>query len=165
MKFCLRVVLLLICVSSPSFARDHEFHGVVTAIEHQYGVRHTHIPFLGFAMFFARPEGVSGFKLAIFENLHSSSTRGDDLRPIVESSLGEGWHLFVSTHSREDGENTLIYTNLSDGNLQMLIVSIEPDEATVVEMKLSERAMKKWMDEPKASAEDQTSHRHHLAQN
>jgi hypothetical protein len=164
MKRLLVIPILLLCVST-SFARDNEFHGVVAAIERHYGVRHTHIPLLGFAMLFARPEGVSGFKLATFEGFHVSPAQADDdVRQVIEGSLGEGWHLFVRTHSRENGENTLIYANLSEGKFKMLIVSLEPGEATIVEMNLSDRAIKKWMEEPKESAKGQSNHGRQLAE-
>jgi hypothetical protein len=167
--------LLVVCASALSFAGDtdhgHEFKGVVSAIESHYGVHRTHIPFLSFAMLFARPAGVSGFKLAVFEDLHSSDVasmngdlKNDDLQHVVEHSLSSDWHLFVRTRSRDDGDNTLIYVNLGDGKLQMMIVAIEPNEATVVEMNLSERALRRWIDEPKESAKDQSGHHRHLAE-
>ena len=53
--------------------------------------------------------------------------------------------------------------NLGDGNLQMMVVTIEPDEATVVEMNLSDRALKKWLSEPGESA-DHSGHHRRLAE-
>jgi hypothetical protein len=151
--------------SHRSAFRGREFNGVVHAIEDHYGVRRTHIPFLSLAMLFARPAGVSGFKLAVFEDFHSSdvASMNDDLQQLVEHSLSSDWHLFVRTRSRDDGDNTLIYVNLGDGKMQMMIVAIEPNEATV-EMNLSERALRKWIDEPKESAKDQSGHQRHLAE-
>ena len=87
-----------------------------------------------------------------------SADANDDLRDIVEHSLGSGWRLFVRTRTKDDNDNTLIYTNLGDGKLQMMVVTVEPSEATVVEMNLSERALRKWIDEPKESADDQSHH-------
>src|SRR5579863_6446014 len=115
-------------------------------------------------MLFARPAGVSGFKLAVFEDFHSSdvASMNDDLQQLVEHSLSSDWHLFVRTRSRDDGDNTLIYVNLGDGKMQMMIVAIEPNEATVVEMNLSERAMLRWIE--KESAEEQAWHHHHRAE-
>jgi hypothetical protein len=158
-------LLVVLLASNLALAGD-EFHGVVNSIESHYGVHHMHIPLLGVALLFARPEGVSGLKLAVFENFH----RGDidhrdvgdnDIRDLVERSLGSDWRLFVRTHSRHDREDTLIYTNLSSGKMEMLIVNIEPDEATVVEMKLSDRALKRWLHEPGESAHDEWGTGHH----
>ncbi len=157
----LRVVLHLVCCTTVAFARDHEFRGVVNAIEHTYGVHHLHIPLLGVAMFFARPEGVSGLHLAVFEGFDAHSDT-DDVRRLVESSLGDGWFPFVRVRSRDDGETTLIYANPSGGKMRMMIVNLEPSEATVVELNLSERAIKSWLREPGENGEDEGSHHHHF---
>ena len=173
------VLLVVVCACAPSFAGDpdssssfhgHEFNGVVHAIEDHYGVRHMRIPFLSFAMSFAaRPAGVSGIRLAVFEDFHPSPASmhagaSEDLQHVVEHSLGPDWHLFVRTRTQDDSDDTLIYVNLGEARLEMMIVTIEPDEATVVEMNLSDRALKKWLDEPKESAEDNSGHHHHLAE-
>ena len=156
------VFLIVVFVSYYALASDRQFSGVVSAIEHHYGVRHTHMPMLGFALFFVRPEGMSGIKLAIFENFHPRADRAaDDVRDVVEHSLGSDWHLFVHTHSREDHENTLIYTNVGDGKMQMLVISLESDEATVVQMNLSDEAIKHWMHEPGEHAKNDLGGSHH----
>jgi hypothetical protein len=146
-----------------TFGSDHEFRGVVHAIERNYGVHHMHIPLLGFALFFVRPEGVSGLKLAVFENFHAP-TAVDDVNRILENSLGPGWYPFVRVRSKGDGKTTLIYANPS-GKLRLMIVNVESSEATVVELKLSERAIKQWIDEPKQKAEDQAGHGSHPSDN
>jgi hypothetical protein len=148
----LRIVILIVCASSAAFAGDHEFHGVVRAIETTYGVHHMHIPLLGVAMFFARPEGVSGLKLAVIEGFQSRAD-ADDVRRVVENSLGSGWYPFVRVRSNGDGESTLIYANPNGGKMRMLIVNIEASEATVVELDISDRAIKGWLKEPGEKAE------------
>jgi len=160
----LRVFVLILSVATSSLAADHEFRGVVRAIESSYGVHHMHILLLGFALFFVRPEGVSGLKLAVFENFNSPSAV-DDLDRIVENSLGPDWHPFVRVRSKHDGETTVIYASPQGGKLRMMIVSIESSEATVVELKLSERGIKRWIDEPKETAKDQSGRGHHHADN
>jgi hypothetical protein len=178
-------LIVMVCACALSFAGDpdssssfhgHEFNGVVHAIEDHYGVRHMRIPFLSFAASLAaRPAGVSGMRLAVFEDFHPSSasmharaslnsSASEDLQHVVEHSLGQDWHLFVRTRTQDDSDDTLIYVNLGAAKLQMMIVAIEPDEATVIEMNLSDRALKKWLDEPKESAEDNSGHQHHLAE-
>jgi hypothetical protein len=160
----LRVFLLVLCATTLAFAGDNEFRGVVHAIEGHYGVRRTHIPLLSFALFFVRPEGVSGMRLAVFENFHGLTEAGDVSR-LVESSLGPGWYPFVRVRSKNtgndgdgSGETTLIYANPSGGKLRMMIVNVEPSEATVVELKLSDHAIKRWLKEPGEEAEAQSGH-------
>jgi len=157
----LRVFLLMICASPLAFSADHEFRAVVHAIENTYGVHHMHIPLLGALMFFARPEGISGFKLAVFENFEMPANAADVTR-LVENSLGPGWYPFVRVRSRDDGETTLIYASPSSGKMRMMIVNLEPSEATVVELNLSDRSIKRWLKEPGEEGEEQSGHhRHH----
>jgi hypothetical protein len=164
----LRIFLLVLCTSTLAVAGDNEFRGVVHAIEGHYGVRHTHIPLLGLAMFFVRPEGVSGMKLAVFENFQSPNA-SEDVSRVVENCLGPGWYPFVRVHSRNlvkaDDEATLIYANPSDGKLRMMIVSVESSEATVIEFKLSERAIKQWLKDPGEKAEGEYGHHQHHGDN
>ena len=143
---------MILCATSLASAGDNEFRGVVRSIENTYGVRHMRIPLMGFAMWFAQPEGISGMKLAIFEGFHSVNDARDISR-LVESSLGEGWHPFVRVRSKADGETTLIYANPSAGKMRMLVVCLEPSEATVVEFSLSDRAVRSWLTEPGEEAE------------
>ena len=173
-------LMVVVCMCALSFAGDpdshrgfrgHEFNGVVHAIEDHYGVRHLHIPFLSFAASLAAyPAGVSGMRLAVFEDFHpsfdsthESARLNEDLQRVVEHSLGSDWHLFVRTRTQDNSDDSLIYVSLGEAKLQMMIVTIEPDEATVVEMNLSDRALKKWLDEPKESAKDNSGHHRHLA--
>jgi hypothetical protein len=59
-----------------------------------------------------------------------------------------------------NGETTLIYASPAGGRMRMMIVCLEPSEATVVELNLSHRAIKKWMKEPGEEAENQSGRRH-----
>jgi hypothetical protein len=154
----LRVLALVLCASTFAAAGDHDFNGVVHAIESSYGVHHTHIPLMGVALFFARPEGASGIKLAVFENFQAPNDAADVSR-VVESSIGPGWYPFVKVRSKgESGETTLVYASPAGGKLRMLIVSIEPTEATVVELKVSDRSITKWIHEPGEEAENNSGH-------
>jgi len=45
----------------------------------------------------------------------------------------------------------------------MMIVCLEPSEATVVELNLNDRAIKKWMKEPGEKAYNQVIHHTHHA--
>jgi hypothetical protein len=155
------IFVLILGATTPASARDHEFRGVVHAIEGNYGVHHMRIPLLGFALFFVRPEGISGLKLAIFENFHNP-TVSVDISRLVEDSLGPEWHPFIRVKAKEndgkEGETTLIYANPTGGTMRMMIVNIEPSEATVVELKLNERTIRKWLNDTTDEAESQSGH-------
>ena len=150
----LSAIALILCASTFASAGDAEFKGIVRTIEHTYGVHHTHIPLLGVAMFFARPSGVRGLKLAVFEGFQTPDD-AEGVRRLVERSLGPDWYPFVRVRSngKNKGETTLIYTSPLGNRMRMLIVNLEPSEAVVVKMELSDRAMKKWLKEPGEEAD------------
>jgi len=158
-------LILVLCASTLAFGGDHEFRGVVRSIETAYRVHHMHIPLLGVALFFVRPAGVGGLKLAVFEGFESR-TDPDEVRRVVENSLGPDWHPFVRVHGKGEtsGETTLIYANPSGGRMRMMIVNVESSEATIVQLSLSDRAIKRWIKEPGEEAENQSGH-HHQAEN
>ena len=155
----LRVLILALCASTFALGADPEFKGIVHSIEHTYGVHHLHIPFVGLAMFFARPAGVHGFKLAVFEGFQPP-TDSADIRRVIETSLGPGWYPFVRVQSKgeSDGETTLIYTYPCGNKLRMMIVNLEPSEAVVLKMELNEHAIEKWLKEPGEQADGHSSH-------
>lgn len=155
----LRVLVLVFCASTFALGADPEFKGIVHSIEHTYGVHHTHIPFLGLASFFARPAGVHGFQLAVFEGFQPTADSAE-IRRVIETSLGPGWYPFVRVQSKSehDGETTLIYTYPCGNKLRMMIVNLEPSEAVVLKMELSEHAIEKWLKEPGEQADGHSSH-------
>ena len=157
----LRAIILVLCASTFAFAGDAEFKSIVHTIEHTYGVHHMHIPLLGVAMFFARPSGVRGLKLAIFEGFQAPDD-AEGVRRVIERSLGPEWYPFVRVRSngKNHGETTLIYTSPLGNRMRMMIVNLEPSEAVVVKMELSDRAMQKWLKEPGEEADHHVD-RHH----
>lgn len=157
----LRIVILVLCTSSLAFGGDPEFKAIVRSIEHTYGVHHLRIPFLGLAMFFARPSGVYKLKLAVFEDFHGAGD-SEEVSRVVEKSLGPEWHPFVRmrTKGKTDGELTLIYTCPSGNRLRMMIVNLEPSEAVVVKMELGEHAIERWLREPGEEADHHVERQH-----
>jgi len=141
------IMLFFVVATMPARAADHEFHGLVSAIETNYGVHHMHIPLLGVALFFVRPAGFGAIKVAVFERF-PNGTDPADISRVVESSLGPGWHPFVRVRSKSDRETTLIYANPSSDKMRMMVVCVEPSEATLVELKLSERNIKRLLKDP-----------------
>jgi hypothetical protein len=158
----LRIAILVLCTSSFAFCADAEFKAIVHSIEHTYGVHHVHIPFLGLAMFFARPSGVRGFKLAVFEGFHATAD-SEEVSRVVEQSLGPGWYPIVRvlTKGQTDGETTLIYTNPNGNGMRMMIVNLEPSEAVVLKMDLTEHAIEEWLKEPGEKVDHHVERQHH----
>jgi len=155
----LRVLIILLCSSAMASAGDREFHGLVRSIETTYGVHHMHIPLLGVALFFARPAGAHGLRLALIEGFKGPMD-SDDVRRVIETSLGTGWYPFVRVRSRAEstGETTLIYASPNGQRMRMMIVNLEPSEAQIIEVNLRDRDIRKWLKEPGEEAQGRSDH-------
>jgi hypothetical protein len=140
MKTLWTVALLVagvVGVARLAYAGDRQFDRLVGAIETHYGTAHTRIPFMGVASLFvkvAHPDGATGLRLAVFEDLKSS---GDDWaeRDRFIESLTDGLHPLVRTHSRRSGEATYILASGSGKSTEMLLVVFERNEATAMQVK------------------------------
>lgn len=159
----LRVLVLILCASTVAVAGNNEFKGLVHSFETAYGVHHMRIPLLGVALFVARPAGAHGLRLALFENFQAP-VDSDDVRRVVESSLGPGWYPFVRVRSKgeTDGETTLIYTNPNGTTMRMMIVNVESSEAQLMEVNVREKDIQKWLKEPGEEVEHQSGHHHDI---
>jgi hypothetical protein len=129
---------------------------VIRVLEQKYSVHHHGIPGLWLAKPFMIGSGVSGLKMATFGDLRVPSAGMHELKQQMRQALGPQWQPFVETYSARSGEWTAIYLQPSGKAMQMLIATGEHNEFTVMKMKLSEKAMRDWIDEP-------VKHSHHSA--
>jgi hypothetical protein len=148
-----RLLALLLTAASATYAAGGEFDRIVQAIESHYGTPRTHIPLMVAANFFvkvARPAGTSGFKLAVFENLGSSPSFGEnaELDQFMRHLSGSGLHSLVRVHSRANHESTYIFAGEAGRSTRMLIATFQRNEATVVEVKVSMDTLLKMVESP-----------------
>jgi len=131
-------------------AGDREFHAIVERIQAHYQKRP--MRFMGLVSFVAnraRPEGVRGIKLAVFEDLDSSRHPADpDFEAFMQEIVGPEFHPFVRVLARRDGEQTFVYAKGSGRDLELLIVTLDQDEACVVKMKVDPEGVRQWVDNP-----------------
>jgi hypothetical protein len=137
-----RLVLLAALVSvfalgaTPARAN---FDDIVRAVESRYHVHHTYIPLFGlvrFALWIARPGGVSDVQLATFEHARFDDTRG--LAEIVLRNAGEPMQSLVQTRSNRTGETTLIYARpLGGDKVAMLVFAHDRSDTTLVRVVVS----------------------------
>lgn len=155
--FAAAVTVLM--ASGAAFGGDAEFDRIVKAIESRYGTRPLHIPFLGVANFFvkvARPEGASGFKLAVFEGLKDLKSAADpgEWRArdrFMDTLAGPNLHPLVRVHSRRDAEATYIFmgpASKSSRSTRVLIATFQRNEATVIEVKANIETLLQSLQEP-----------------
>jgi hypothetical protein len=148
-----RALALLLAAGSAAYGADWEFDHIVRAIENHYGVKRTHVPLMGVANLFvkvARPAGTSGFKLALFEDLQSSSDYNEqmDLDRFMDDVCSRGLHALVVTHSRRDGESSYILAAEIGKSTRLLIATFESKEATVVEVQVDMDRLLKMIGSP-----------------
>lgn len=141
----------ILTAQGAAFGADRSFDGLVKAVEKRFGVEQTHIPFMGMANFFvsvARPEGASGFRLAVFEDLKFDADGDGAALDRMMADASKGLHPLVRVGSRRNHEWTYIYTGEMGKNNRMLIATFERTEATVVEVQLSMDALMKRLQDP-----------------
>ena len=151
-------LVFVIALAVPCFGgNDAEFHAVVKTIETQYGVHHMRIPLLGFATFclkIAGTPGTSGLKLAVFDHLpQPTGASFEAFEQSLEAAIGETWRPLVRVKSKDGSELTMVYTNPSDKELKVLIVCLEPNDATVVQAKVTAAQIRKWIQHPEDAAD------------
>ena len=150
------LLLLGALLALPGFLRagDREFDAIVRRIEAHYHQRPVHFTGLaGFLANRAHPEGVKNIKLAVFEDLDPSHHPPDaDFDAFLQQVVGPEFRPFVRVWSRRDGEQTFVYARESANDWEMLVVTLERDEACVIKMKLNPDAVSRWIGEPEERA-------------
>ena len=140
----------LLLAPGAGHAGDREFHAIVERIQSHYHKRP--MRFMGLLSFVAnraRPEGIRNIKLAVFEDLNSSRHPADpDFDAFMQEIVGPEFHPFVRIRSRRDGEQTFVYARELDRDLELLVVSLEQNEACVVKMQVDPEGIRQWIDDP-----------------
>jgi hypothetical protein len=152
----LAAVLMALAASGTAFGGDAEFDRIVKAIETRYGTRPMHIPFMGVANFVVkvtRPEGASGFKLAVFEGVKDLGSESDpgawrERDRFMDTLVSSHLHPLVRVHSRRDNEATYIFMGTASKSTRILIATFERDEATVIEVKANIEKLLRSLQDP-----------------
>ena len=144
-------------------AKDDDFKSVVKMIEQFYGVKHQGIPFLAkagmkVATTAARIKGgeakriaeAGSVKVAVFEN---EQFAGDftKFRALLNESLNSTWSPLVQTLSGTTQEQHYIFLRSDGDKFNVLVVTIEQRDATVVQVTLSEKNLALLIKDPEGT--------------
>src|SRR5215813_1763805 len=145
MTRCAKLASVALCLFVGIGARASDMNRVVRAVESDLGIRHTHIPMLGPALFMSRV--VSGFqmpgvKLTVFEDAGLSDRSPEELQRSVLKALGPEWSAFIKTTCNHGAEQNWIFLREDGKKLQMFIATAERNE-----LSLSERQMRRWIND------------------
>lgn len=150
---CGLIIAALVALSQNAFAKD-DFGRIVHHIEVNYHVHRQHrwvMGLAGFTVKFWHIAGVKSFKGAIFENQPfvnaASDTRFDE---VVRAAMDSGWQPLVQSWDRHSGERTYIYAQDLGKDMKLLVVSLEPNEAVVLQVKVDPKKLNDFVEETSA---------------
>jgi len=159
---------------SPAWSKGDDFGSVVKMIEQFYHVKHQGIPFLAkagmkTATTIARIKGgtarrlaeAGSIKVAIFEDEEFDSNGGfTTFRSSLNAALSETWTPFIQTLSAKEEEQVYIFLRSAGDKFNVLVITIEKRDATVVQVTLSPKNLAFLMQDPnsmgRAITEDAT---------
>jgi hypothetical protein len=88
-------------------------------------------------------------KLAVFENQKfDSGSEFTRFRTLLIASLNKSWTPLIQTLSARDGEQTYIFLRSAGDKFNVLLITIEPREATVVQVTVSAKNLALLMKDP-----------------
>lgn len=149
-------------------AKGDDFKSVVKLIEQFYGVKHQGIPFLAKAGMkvgttAAKIRGgtakrlaeAGSVKVAFFED---QTFDGDFMRfrSSLNAALNQTWTPLIQTVSATDEEQVYIFVREADQKYNVLVITIEQREGTVVQVTLSPQNLLLLMKDPEGTGKNIT---------
>jgi len=153
-----RLLAIFLAVSVAALAGGGDFDHLVKAVESHYGVRRTHIPFMGVAnvaLKVKHPAGASEFQLAVLEDLDSSPVYHDpaDRDRLMNTVSGHGLYPMIAMHSRRDAQSTYMFMAEAGKSTKMLIAIFHGSGATIIQFKADMNVLLKSLEDPEGMAE------------
>jgi hypothetical protein len=157
------LITMVLSTANIAQAKGDDFNSVVKMIEQFYRVKHVGIPFLAkagmkVATTAARIKGgevrqlaeAGSIKLAVFED---QSFNGEVMkfRNSLNESLNVTWMPLVQTLSATDNEQVYIYLKDAGDKFDVLVITIDQRDATVVQVTLSPRNLALLLKDPEGT--------------
>jgi hypothetical protein len=159
------IVLSLVLMLPVTVVRGKgdDFTSVVKLIEKFYGVKHEGIPFLAkagmkVATTAARIKGgtakriaeAGSVKLAVFEDqaFNGEITR---FRSSLNTAMNQTWTPLIQTVSANDEEQVYIFVRESGDKFNVMVITIEQRQGTVVQVTLSPKNLLLLMKDPEGT--------------
>lgn len=109
----------------------------------------------GFVVKVSHIGGVKSFKGAIFENqpfVHAASdTRFNE---VMREAMNSGWQPMVQEWDRRSGERTYVYAQDLGKDLKVLVVSVESNDAVVIQVKVNPDKLQDFIREASVGRHD-----------
>ena len=147
------VIFISLAATSVS-AGDHSFSSVVSHIKSNYRAKQQ--GFFGammlarFAVKVVRPAGVKNFKVAYLRNLDFSDRPGRiEFQADARNLISNEWQPLVQYNSMKENQYTHVYYTQEKDDVKVLVVTLQKDEAVIVQAKFSPDKLSKFIDDPR----------------
>ena len=159
----LLVVAMIFTIANAAPAKGDDFNSVVKMIEQFYRVKHVGVPFLAKAGMkvgttVARIKGgqarrfaeAGSIKLAVFED---QEFNGDftKFRASLNEALNATWMPLIQTLSAQDEEQVYIFLKDAGDKFNVLVITIDQRDATVVQVTLSPKNLALLLKDPEGT--------------
>lgn len=153
MRFFLLIISIVLILANPVFAEEFEL--LADDIESQYNFNRLSPKAINVVISFMKPimffKGVTQFKIAAFENNDpNTETSLEKLESVASQSLGSEWKPFLGMQSNRKNFTSIIFLQTSRKNMRLLIATIDENTVALIHMKMSKRAIMKFMEDPKS---------------
>ena len=162
------LVIAMLSTVNAAPAKGDDFNSVVKMIEQFYRVKHVGIPFLAKAGMklgttAARMKGgqarrlaeAGSIKLAVFED---QDFNGDlvKFRASLNEALTATWMPLIQTLSAQDEEQVYIFLRDTGEKVNVMVITIEQRDATVVQVTLSPKNLALLLKDPEGTGKSIT---------
>ena len=157
------LIAMVLSTANVALAKGDDFNSVVKLIEQFYRVKHVGLPFLAkagmkVATTAARIKGgearqlaeAGSIKLAVFEN---QEFNGDfaKFRSSLNQALNDSWMPLIQTLSVASKEQTYIFLKNAGDKTDVLVITIDERDATVVQVTLSAKNLALLLKDPEGT--------------
>ena len=166
----------LMCATTSATLKGDDFGAVVKTIEQFYHVKHQSIPLLARAGMkavttaarikggeYRRLAEAGSIRIVFFEDQNFDSRGGiGNFKNSLTATVGDTWSPLIQTLSPKDEEQTYIFIRNAGEKINVLVVTLERRDGTVVQVNLSPHTLAQLMQNPedmgKAITDDATKY-------
>lgn len=149
-------IILAGFAGQPAIANDNSFSSVVKHIESQYNGKrqgtYGGVTFGRFLVKMIKPAGVKNFKVVIFKTVEfpdGSPSRGMKFHAGVRTLINKEWTPLVQYSSPAERQWTYVYAHYLTKDVKVLVVTLQKEQAFVVQTKFSPEKLIEFMNNPK----------------
>ena len=150
------IVVTLTLAPRATFAGDNSFSSVVKHIKSNYNAKQQGffgmVTFARLAVKIVKPAGVKNFKVAMLKELDYS--RGPrpgqgEFHAFIRSKIDPIWSPLVEYSSPREKKWTYVYSSQEKDDVRVLVVTLQQEQAFIVQTKFSPEKLIEFMNDPK----------------